>query len=271
MLSMYTKIDNEVIIAHGLGNIRTRSGEDVILKNSETIVSLINNGENWIVTNTEPVESEYKSRTIEIDAGMSESKIFGIISRIGRRLMNGAKITIQFAAGTYNLSGDIKINGFYGNGEIAVVSGLGVAQINSSGQCGITILRNSVKVTINEINISSNSSAICILDNNSPVLIIDNILSTNGISGSERGLECLNNASMIEAEGNYFNNFQYAIYSEFSQILSGGNTAGLAGNLFSFYVSNASILSQKYGETFQGKAITTVVDPGSRHFIGVNI
>jgi len=60
--------------------------------------------------------SETVTRTINVDNGMSTAEIQAEIDNLGRNILAGVTVTVQFADGTYTLTDALNITGFYGGG-----------------------------------------------------------------------------------------------------------------------------------------------------------
>jgi len=79
------------------------------------------NGSDWIKV----YSAETATRTVNVDNSMSTAEIQAEIDSIGRNILAGVVITLQFADGTYTLIHQLEITGFYGGGRLQIYGNAG--------------------------------------------------------------------------------------------------------------------------------------------------
>lgn len=208
------------------------------------------------------LKSTYR-RTINFDNSMSYSDINTIIESLHKHIPNGHEITFQFADGTYNLTDNILIQGFYGGGGINVLGNasdfnLGTTKavfLDFSSGHGLFFSNNSVYLNIKGLKIrtitTSDNRMIYFLRCIKTCLPFFNYFLGTSITNGH-GVSVQNN-SFSYIQSNYFSNMKYAISAiNNSSLVSNNNNSTGTSPAYGLYSQSSQIYkvsSQPVGST----------------------
>jgi hypothetical protein len=109
------------------------------------------------------------SQTINLNNSMSTSEIQAAINGVGRYIGPGQELIFQFADGTYNMTDELKFEGFYGGGYMRIYGNTGESGLhtdqavyldfNSAGSYGIRMYRISIPVYVQNLKIRVDASS----------------------------------------------------------------------------------------------------------------